>query len=254
MTTQETIFQSDQDSSQNQTSQTPSDTSEHLATLVGDARKYKTPDELAKAYLHLDEFAEKLKQENADLRAKVAESKTVADVLDRLNAEERQATQDQGGKKADQASSLSASDVAAIVRDTLTGMETARSRQENLLKADAEMKRLFGEKAAEVFAKEAVTPAMKKAMMDLASVSPEKFVALFQKEQPAPTGSVNGGSKVNTGALEHTDVSGRAADPECKEYYNTLRKKDPKRYYSSAVQLQMTRAATQNPTKFFQSS
>lgn len=254
MTTQETIFKSDQDTSQKQISQEQLDQAQHLATLVGDARKYKTADELAKAYIHLDEFSEQLKKENAELRAKAAAAKTIDDVLDRLNTSDRQPPTDQGENKADKASSLSASDVATIVRNTITGLETARTREDNLRKADAEMKRVFGDKAAEVFSKEASTPELKRALMDLASVSPEKFVALFAKDTKPVGGQVDGTSKVNTGALSVANVSGREADPECKEYYSTLRKKNPTLYYSHAMQLQMTRAAERNPAKFFPGS
>ena len=248
---------SDQDSSKqtnpSSISQTQGDTQGHLAILVGETRKYKTADELAKAYIHADEFAERLKAENAALRAEAAKAKTVQDVLDRLNAEEGRNTQDQGGKKTDTQSSLSASEVATIVRDTLTGLETQRSKESNLKKADADMRKLFGDKAAEVFQKEAATPEMRKALMDLAAVSPEKFVALFQKPQAGGT-QTDSRSTVNTSALTDTGLQGRVLDPGCKEFYDALRRKEPGKYYSSAVQLQMTRAAEADPAKFFKRS
>lgn len=254
MTAQDTIFKSDQDDSSKQTSQNTNDTSSNLATLVGDARKYKTPDDLAKAYIHLDEFSEQLKAENAKLREQVAQSKTVEDVLNRLNAEDRQNTQDQGGKKTDRGSSLSATDVATIVREQLTGLETARSRQANLMKADAAMREAFGDKAAEMFQKEAATPEMKKALMELASVSPEKFVALFHKGAAAPSGQqVDSKTVVNTAAMDNVSQAGRDADPGCKEYYTKLRKEKPTLYYSHAIQLQMAKAA-ENRAKFYPGS
>lgn len=251
------IFGSDQTPA-NQTPETKTTTaqgdtlSESVALLVGEGRKYKTIDDLAKAYLNADEFVEKLKSENSTLREEVAKAKTLDEVLERLKEQPSTSAQDQGEKKSGSAA-LSAQDVAKIVSDTLTGMETQRTRDSNLLKADAAMKKLFGDKAAEVFAKEASTPQMKKALMDLASVSPEKFVALFA---PAKSGGtqVDSTTRVNTGAMDVESVSGRAADPDCKEFYDELRRNKPNVYYSSAIQSQMNKAAVANRAKFFNES
>jgi hypothetical protein len=242
-----------EDNSQAKSTETPAaqgdSLPESVATLVGEGRKYKTVDELAKAYLHMDEFAEKLKSENATLRDEVSKAKTVDDVLKRLEAKPSASVQDPDDKKGSTAG-LSVQDVAKIVSDTLSGLETQRSRNANLLKADAAMKAIFGDKAGEVFAKEASTPEMKKTLMDLASVSPEKFVALFAPAKSGGGSQVDSKTSVNTGALDTRSVSGREADPMCKEYYDALRRKDPRAYYSSAIQLQMNKAAVGNE-KFF---
>lgn len=224
-----------------------------LAILVGEGRKYKTVDELAKAYVSIDDFAEKLKGENASLRTEVTKAKTLDEVLERLKAESGSAAQDQGANKVDAskgAPGLTTTDVAAIVRSTLTGMESTRTKEANLLKADAEMRKLFGDKAEAMFQKEASTPEMKKALMDLASVSPEKFVALFRPAK-VDGSSVDHGTSVNSAALGNEQASGRATDPGCKEFYNELRRKKPSEYYSQAMQLQMNKVAVANPDKFF---
>lgn len=249
---------SDQNPPSNQTpdpktSNDTGDTSaQTLALLVGEGRKYKTVEALVKAHVHLDEFAETLKGENAKLREDVAKAKTFDEVLERLKAEPSTDAHDRGDKKAAaNGGGLSAQDVAKIVSDTLTGMETQRTRQSNLAKADAAMKQLFGDKATEVFQKEAGTPEMKQALIDLASVSPEKFVAIFAPAKGQSGGQVDSKTSVNTGALENFNASGRVADSGCKEFYDEMRRKNPQSYYSSTIQLQMNKAATANPDKFF---
>lgn len=237
---------------ESQATQTQGDPQSPLAILVGEGRKYKTVEELAKAYIAADGFVERLKGENSTLRTEVAKGKTLEEVLERLKAESGSATQDQGANKAvvsKDAQSLTTNDVAAIVRSTVTGMETARTRESNLMKADAEMRKLFGDKAEEMFKKEASTPEMRKALMELASVSPDKFVALFRPAQ-ATGSSVDHGTSVNSAALSNEQASGRAADPGCKEFYDQLRRKEPSKYYSQAIQLQMNKAAVADPTKF----
>jgi len=248
------IFESDQtpanQTPDSNTAAPKSDTlSETVTLLVGEGRKYKTVEDLAKAYINADEFLEKLKGENETLRQEVRKGKTLDEVLERLKEQPSQSAPDQSEKKSGPAA-LSAQDVAKIVSDTLTGLETQRTREGNLLKADAAMKQLFGDKAADVFVKEASTPQMKKALIDLASVAPEKFVALFTPKQGGG-GQVDSTTRVNTAALDVQSVSGRAADPGCKEYYDELRRSKPSAYYSSAIQSQMNKAAVADRAKFF---
>jgi hypothetical protein len=219
-----------------------------LAVLVGEGRKYRTVEDLAKAYMSADDFIERIKGENASLREQLGKAKTIDEVLERLKAEPSAASQDKDDKPTP--SGLSVQDVRQIVSDTLTGVESARAREGNLRKADAEMKKLFGEKAAAVFEKEASTPAMRKALMDLASVSPDKFIALFVPKNNSGT-SIETNTSVNTAALSGDMASGRGADPSCKEYYDNLRRKEPAKYYSSAFQLQMNKAAVTDPSRFF---
>lgn len=221
------------------------DPNDPVALLVGETRKYKTMQDLAKAYVHIDDFAEKLKDENSKLRQELATAKTLDDVLERLKAPEP--------SKTDQPSpsikTLGAEDIAAIVKQTVTGMETARTREANLRATDAKMKAIFGDKAAEVFAQEAATPEMKTALIALAGANPDKFVALFTKE--ASGDQSTGKTQINTASTQHLNVSGRVSDPTTKEFYDAIRKKEPTKYYSQPVQLAMQKAAISNRTHFF---
>jgi hypothetical protein len=234
----------------NQTAATSGDpTTGPLATLVGEGRKYRNVEDLAKAYLSADDFIERIKGENAELRTQLGKARTIDEVLERLKAPPPGTSQDKD-EKTSQASGLSVDDVRQIVSETLTSADATRTRDGNLRKADAEMKRLFGDKAKDVFDKEATTPEMRKALMQLAAVSPEKFVALFAPTKPGAT-SMDTSTSVNTAALGSVSTTGRASDGECKEFYDNLRKTKPAEYYSQAVQLRMNKAAVANPNKFY---
>lgn len=228
---------------------TSSDTTSPVAVLVGEGRKYKDVDGLAKAYIEADGFIAQLKTELAELREKAASAKTIDDVMERLKAEQQAgASTDRDDKTS--TSGLTPTDVRQIVSDAIKGNETVKQRQANLAKADAEMRKLFGDKAEEMFKQEASTPEMREALTQLASVSPDKFVALFSGQQRQGN-AADSKTSVNTAALQNNMDSGRVTDEQCQEYYDNLRKTKPKEYYSSAVQLQMNRAAVANPDKFF---
>lgn len=224
-------------------------TNDQLAVLVGEGRKYKTADDLAKAYMEADAFIEKLKAEAVALKEKVASASTIDDVMARLKAEQEagaSTTSEEGTTQ----KGLTQADVARIVSDTIKGTETAREKETNLRKADAEMKKLFGDKATEVFNKEATTPALRETLVQLASVSPDKFVALFTGNKQA----VNGGDSktvVNTAVVNLGSDNGRKDDPTTKDYFDNLRRTNSVAYYSQAVQQQMDKAAQANPNHFF---
>jgi hypothetical protein len=217
-----------------------------VAVLVGEGRKYKTEAELAKAYIQADGFIEQLKEENRKLREETAKAKTLDEVLERLKAPDV-TTQSTTGDTTT-TNSFTAADVAKIVKAEITGYETAKTRQTNLQKADAELKRVFGDKAQEVFNSAAPNAETRIAMQALAEVAPEQFLALFTKQT---TGSTTVHSTVNTGALNNITANTRETNPGTKEYYNALRRSKPQVYYSQETQSAMNKAAQANPALFF---
>ena len=243
----DTIFNADQASvvPTNEVAQDPS-----VNVLVGEGKKYKSVEDLAKAYLSADDFIEKLKEENTHLRAETEKLSKLDEVLERLEAKSGSPTPDNSGEVG--ANSLSASDVAAIVEKTLTGRETATSMKSNMLSADAKMKEMFGKEAQAIFEEEANTPELKQTYLQLAQVNPDKFIALFSALRATkPTGSqVDSNTSTNTINLSSVH-SNRESDPDCKEYYNKMRKDNPNAYYSSKVQLALQKAVTNNKAKYY---
>ena len=220
--------------------------SEMVAALVGEGRKYKTVDDLAKAYINADSFIEQLKAENPQLKEQTVANKTIDDVLERL--QQQQTTQ-----PADQQVMVkqpSVEDLTKLVEATVTGLETKKKRQDNILKADAKMKELFGEKAAEKFAAVAITPDLQRVYTDLASVDPDKFVSLFageaQKSTMADAGGIN--TTVNYASVNNT---GRATKVGTKEYFDNVRRTNPSLYYSQDFQLQMDTSVRSNPSLYY---
>lgn len=223
-------------------------TSEIVSALVGEGKKYKTLDDLAKGYINADGFIEQLKAENRELKEKAVAAKTVDDVLQRLN--QQQTTQDSDPTPAP-AKGIDVSELSKLVEATVTGLETQKQRQSNMLKADAKMKELFGEKAGAKFAEFASTPELQKVYTELASVDPDKFISLFSGDVPKNTG-VGGSGTVNTAAnYAAANPSGRLQQFGTKEYFDNVRRTDPKTYYSTDFQLKMDTAVRTNPNLYY---
>jgi hypothetical protein len=210
-----------------------------LTALVGDTQKYKTPEELAKGYANAEEFINTLKNENAELRKQVTQAKSLDDVLAKLN--ERGRNQDDNLDT--QSPGLNADAIAQIVQQQISGIETAKSRQANLEKADKAMKEKFGERASEVFASAAATPELRDVYTKLAAVDPDKFVSLFSGAAPQQGGTVDT-SNVNTASA--LNASPRV-EQWSKDWVTKVRKEDPKKYWSSDFQWQLA----QNTSKYF---
>ena len=252
---QATIFTDDQsqtsattDGQTGATTPATQTTSDIVSALVGEGKKYKTLDDLAKGYINADGFIEQLKAENRELKEKATAAKTVDDVLQRLN--QQQTTQDSDPTPAP-TKGVDVAELSKLVEATVTGLETQKQRRSNMLKADAKMKELFGEKAGAKFVEFASTPELQKVYTELASVDPDKFISLFSGDVPKSTG-VGGASTVNTTAsYSSANPSGRLQQFGTKEYFDNIRRTDPTTYYSTDFQLKMDTAVRTNPNLYY---
>lgn len=240
--TNATIFNGENDNPP--ANQPPATTDGSLFTaLVGETQKYKTPDDLAKAYNNADQFIETLKEENRKLREQAASAKTIDEVLERMSKQS-------GAPEADNppVQGLTPDVVQQLVEKTLEGRKQQESKNGNLLKADALMKEKFGEKAEQVFKQKASTPEKAKILMELAAADPTEFVSLFNGVQlPAnnfDTGSVNTTSVASSGG-DRTRIEGT------KEWAAKVRKDDPNTYWSQEFQYKLQQTVSKNPTLYF---
>ena len=208
-----------------------------LTALVGETQKYKTPEELAKGYAHAEEFINTLKNENAELRKQAQQAKSLDDVLAKLS--ERQSSSDDTQNEAP----VSTEAIAQIVQQQITGIEAAKVREANLLKADKAMKERFGEKATEVFAQVAATPELKEVYTKLAAVDPDKFVALFAAPVTASGGSMDVSTVNTAGAFQASP----RVEEWSKAWVTKVRQDNPKKYWSNQFQSELA----QNATKYF---
>jgi len=214
-----------------------------LSALVGEKQKYKSTEELAKAYTNADAFLEQLKEENRKLREEVSKAKKLDEVLERLNQPVVSKVED-----TPPVNTLSREDIASLVEQTLTGRETAQTKRANLLEADKLMKEMYGEKAGEVFKSRATTPALQNAYMELASVSPQEFAALFGQKKEGTTNNVTTPS-VSTTA--YTPSSNRESVEGTKEWAAKIRKEAPSKFWSAEFQYELQKRVIANPNLYF---
>lgn len=241
--TDATIF--NEGESTNDTSNQPTATTEGelFTALVGETQKYKTPEDLAKAYANADQFIERLKEENRQLREQAASAKTIDEVLERMSKQREVPEYDNSP-----AQEFNPDIVQQLVEKTLTSREQQRIKEQNLLQADKLMKEKFGDKAMDVFKQRANTPEKAEILMQLASTDPVEFANLF-----AGTPSVT--NNMDTSSMNTTSVAssgGNRANIEgTKEWAAKIRSENPNQYWSQEFQYKLQQTVTNNPTLYF---
>jgi hypothetical protein len=211
--------------------------------LVGDNQKYKTPEDLAKAYSNADQFIEQLKEENRKLREQTVSAKTIDDVLERMSKQKEVPEYDNSP-----AQEFNPDIVQQLVEKTLAGREQSQLKNNNLLKADQLMKDKFGSKALEIFSQRANTPEKVKVLMELAAIDPIEFASMFAGT-PSVTNNMDSGS-MNTTSVPSTGGN-RAGIEGTKEWAAKVRAENPSQYWSQEFQYKLQQTVTKNPTLYF---
>jgi hypothetical protein len=239
--TNATVFEAD-DQPQNTPVETNNGEAPLLQALVGEGQKYKSVDELAKAYANADSFIEQLKAENLKLREMANKAKTIDEVLERL--QQRNVPEDDTPA----VSGIKPEDVQRLVEQTLVSRESQSKREQNLLLADKLLKDKFGEKATEMFKAKANSPEKAKVLMELAAADPQEFASLFAGGAPAPSNNMDASSYNTTNVSSN---SNRAAVAGTREWATEIRKKDPSKYWSHEFQYELQKMVTKNPSLYF---
>ena len=241
--TNATIFGGTDD---NQTTTQPAATTDGqlFTALVGENQKYKTPDDLAKAYANADQFIETLKEENRKLREQTAAAKTIDEVLERMSKQSSAPENDNPPVQG-----IRPEDVQQLVEKTLAGRETAKAKETNLLLADRLMKDKFGEKAGDVFKQRASSPDKARILMDLAATDPQEFLSFFAGVTPNNANTMDNGS-MNTTSVPSTGGD-RANIEGSKEWAAKVRKDNPSLYWSQDFQYKLQQTVTKNPSLYF---
>jgi hypothetical protein len=248
MTQENTLFD------QTKTNESPqSEVQPFLTELVGEGKKYKTPEDLAKSRIEADKHIARIERENAELRAKVESEENVVAQVDELREELRKLRGNSEAvlqPKARTEQALTAAEISRIVETTVTERERSKTSAENIGRVQSEMIKRYGsfEKAQEALATRAKELGLELDFLaDMAGKSPSAFFnAVFGEKSTNKTGSTS--SDLTKGSVPRSDISATdttTQKPGTKAYYEQIRKTDPVRYRSKAVQAEIMKAVTE---------
>ena len=241
-----------------------------VETLVGDDKKYKTVDALAKAALDKDAFIEQMKKENgemrsvlADLESKVNQSRGVDDVLNAIRSMSENGTKPNDSRedhysaegetmRRDQPS-ISKEDVAEWVKESLRATQQQTQAQANVSKVKNEFLALHEDpEIAEVaFRKAAGDLGLEPAELEeLAAKTPVAALRALGMSSTQPT--ANSPSFVKSQARSEVNSSVSSGDHKPFSYWENQRKtKGMSWYFKPAVQNQIMKDSSALGDKFF---
>lgn len=219
--------------------------------LVGPDKKYKTPQDAARALVEKDRFIEQLKLETETARNEIRARTTLEELADRIaskapNGENRTPPVEPGSSKQEPPAPT---DLKAEVARLLAEERNSSNRASNLEKAKAAAKERFGGDYNATLRQIAEELGVSdKFLTDMAASSPTAFTKLIDSVK-AP--DVNRplsppASNVDTGRIfNNPNVKNKA-------YYDNLRKTDLNTYMSKRVQQELYKEAMAQGSKFYE--
>lgn len=201
---------------------------DYFEELVGEGKRYKTPAELAKGKLEADRYIAQLTQEKEQALNEVRARATIEEVLSRISKPD-QKSEDTPPAEPDR---LTKDDILSTVEQRLQERERQRERSANLDLVRGELTKA-GVSASDVKTKAEVLGMTEAAATELAQDKPKVFLELFGKTVSRdPQNPISG---VNTAGF------GSGVKPRGLSYYEDLKKRSFKEYFTVETQAQMGR-------------
>lgn len=199
-----------------------------VESLVGDDKPFKDFEALAKGKKSADEFIEHLKSENAQLREDLDKRVSVEGMLEKLKEEKALEA-----KKEDTTPRLDEEVLSEMVLGIVNKKSEAERIEANILAVDKRMKEVYGEdKARDVIEKKAAEMNVgKDFLQSVAAKSPQAFYNLIGVDA-----TKHATATATTSSLRTEAAAGGGIGEHTKEWFDNIRKTDPQRYFSPAIQ------------------
>lgn len=203
---------------------------DYAAELVGEGKKFKDIQALARAKAESDAFIERLKAENAEMRASLRGEAKLDEFFDKLKniqnhsgngstsntMSDEPATQKNSNNESKPA--LSVDDVNALLEQR----EQKRQEALNLEFAKTKLREAFGANAGSVLKTKAGELGMTEDQLDaMARTQPKAFLRLVEADKVSAPNSAAPRTQVNTAAIAK-NANGEIRN---NEYYRNLRRK-----------------------------
>tara|TARA_R100000742_G_C4257760_1_gene75614 strand:+ start:220 stop:963 length:744 start_codon:yes stop_codon:yes gene_type:complete len=210
----------------------------YLEKMVGEGQKYANVEELAKGAIHGNDYINKLEGELAELRGELDKRLTAEEVAQQIKRETQEQQAQLQMTRENTTSQLDEESLSKLISNTIEQKDVQKQADSNIQAVDKRMKELYGaDKAKDIVQQKAQqlgVPVDK--LAEIAATSPEMFfnsIGISQSQsQPTPTTTV---STTNTEAVQ-TMNSATQAEEGTWDYFEQLRRANPKEYFKPATQ------------------
>jgi hypothetical protein len=226
---------------------------DYLPELVGEDKKFKDIQALARSKVEADNFIESLKKQNQELTQELTSRLNMQDFLDQLKAQQQPGNPPAAPSptpattETTESTALRPEDIQAMLETTLTKREKERRTSENLGRVKAELQQKFGPSYAETVRRRAQELSVGEGFLNsLAAEAPAAFLSLIGEPQRQP-------SDPGTPPKSVFNTAGMPSGTQVRNYqfYSKLRRENPKMYFDPKTQMQMHKDASADPAGFY---
>lgn len=224
--------------------------------------KFADPQVLAKSVVHSATHIDSLEKQLKELTADLSKQDYAKNLLEEIREQKEksptgkesftnssQDTEKTSTEQGNTTQNVSEEVLKGLIETTLTQREAANTANQNLQVTESKLSELYGTEVETKMNKVASDLGMsKERLQEIAAESPTAFFKLvgekvdMTKQKVVNQGTVN----TATGFMSQNNSSVRNFN-----YYQNLRREDPKGYYKPKVQLQMNKDAEQQGDSFF---
>lgn len=224
----------------------------YLEELVGEGKKFKSVEDLARAKAEADAFIERLKTETNGLRDELKTRTTLDEVLDRLNKSQdtnsNASNQNNQNGENGSGTALKPEDLARMIDERVSQREQARRAQENLAEVAQKLTEAYGSNFATKLKQEADALGLSQDYVNnLAATAPKALFRLLGVDSKPPQNNL---FTPPTNQVRSPGSSQTSGD-RTKAYYDDLKKRDPAQYWNPSTQNQMHKDALRLGESFF---
>lgn len=229
---------------------------DYLAELVGEGKKFKDPNELARGKAEADAFIARLTREQEELRKELNTRLTLEQYLEKMGTNQQSGRSDHQlnepkGSDPD-TSGLTPTDVEALIERKVSERETQRIQKQNREDARARLVQAFGNDYISKLKEAGENLGLSAERLDqIAAENPKAFLKLVGADTaPAQQRSQDSLFVPPQGQSNGTPV---VTGDRTKKYYDDLKRKDPKGYWDARTQNQLHKDALRLGESFFDS-
>jgi len=231
--------------SENQNTGEEGQNQDFFSRLVGDDKKFKDQEALARGKWESDEFISDLQRQNQELREDLEKASKLDELLQEVRSQRKATDTSEGGNEGrddgegsnNTSSGLTEEQLTALIESTLSQREVENRANKNLQEVNDYLSEQFGSKAGE-FLKSKVSEVGLSVdrMKELAAENPKAFYRLVGLDGQKTNQSIEvGGNRQNSEGRPTPN----ATQKRDFAYYQQLRKENKGRYYSPEIQMQL---------------
>jgi hypothetical protein len=224
--------------------------------LVGDGKKFKDIEALAKGKLEADKHISEITKTLDELRAELAKQDYAKNLLEQMSKGSEtgaeQPTPVTTSSSNTENTTQSASDFEALVEKVITAKEKNKTASQNISVVGEEMQKQYGDKTADVLKAKSLELNMSlDRLKEIAAESPTAFFQLIGVKKMGEKTSTSTG--VTTQSTIRSENFNSYSQDRTFEYYQKLRKENRSLYYSPKIQNTMLQDRERLGDRFYNS-